>query len=158
MTADRAAGPMSLWRRYIFCGAASNQRGSSQFFRPTKSPGKLHIARANFTDEVDRLPRVHAFLMGHKWNACRWGLIYRNGVVRVGEMVGHARPSLQTFNQGIISGSLFSFSLSAFCSRIGTFTSCTCSHSRPLRFSGARRSTALTNTFFSPSSVLPYSS
>lgn len=41
------------------------QCGSSLFFRSTKWPGELHIVRANFTDEMDRLPRVHAFYETH---------------------------------------------------------------------------------------------
>ena len=30
-----------------------------------KWPGELHIVRANFTEDVDRLPQVHAYYETH---------------------------------------------------------------------------------------------
>lgn len=39
--------------------------GSSLFFRSVKWPGELHIVRANFTEDVDRLPQVHAYYETH---------------------------------------------------------------------------------------------
>lgn len=53
--------------------------GSSLFFRSTKWPGELHIVRANFTDEVDRLPQVHAFYETHvEWLSVEDDLPKRN--------------------------------------------------------------------------------
>lgn len=39
--------------------------GSSLFFRSSKWAGELHIARANFSDPLDREPQVHAFYDTH---------------------------------------------------------------------------------------------
>ncbi len=39
--------------------------GSTLFFRSTKWPGELHIARANFNGPVDRRPQVHAYFDTH---------------------------------------------------------------------------------------------
>jgi len=39
--------------------------GSSLFFRSSKWPGELHIARANFTDPIDREPQGHAYYDTH---------------------------------------------------------------------------------------------
>ncbi|MDH5632605.1 MAG: GFA family protein [Gammaproteobacteria bacterium] len=39
--------------------------GSSLFFRSVNWPGELHIALANFTEAVDRLPQVHAHYDTH---------------------------------------------------------------------------------------------
>ena len=39
--------------------------GSSLFFRSSKWPGELHIARANFTDPIDREPQVHGYYDTH---------------------------------------------------------------------------------------------
>lgn len=44
--------------------------GSSLFFRSPKWPGELHMARANFTDPMDREPQVHGYYDTHvKWFA-----------------------------------------------------------------------------------------
>jgi hypothetical protein len=39
--------------------------GSSLFFRSGNWPGELHIARALFTDPVDRAPQAHAYYDTH---------------------------------------------------------------------------------------------
>jgi len=39
--------------------------GSSLFFRSSKWPGELHIARANFTDPLDKEPQGHVFYDSH---------------------------------------------------------------------------------------------
>jgi hypothetical protein len=39
--------------------------GSSLFFRSQTWPGELHMARANFTDPLDREPQVHAYYDTH---------------------------------------------------------------------------------------------
>lgn len=39
--------------------------GSTLFFRSSKWPGELHIARANFIGPVDRQPQVHAYYDTH---------------------------------------------------------------------------------------------
>lgn len=39
--------------------------GSTMFFRSAKWPGEIHITRANFSTDVDRLPQVHAFYDSH---------------------------------------------------------------------------------------------
>lgn len=39
--------------------------GSPMFFRSGRWPGELHIARALFTEPVDREPQVHAFYDTH---------------------------------------------------------------------------------------------
>lgn len=39
--------------------------GSSLFFRSSKWPGELHIARANFTGPMDREPQGHAYYDTH---------------------------------------------------------------------------------------------
>jgi len=44
--------------------------GSSLFFRSSKWPGELHIARANFTDPIDREPQAHGYYDTHvQWFA-----------------------------------------------------------------------------------------
>ena len=44
--------------------------GSSLFFRSLKWPAELHIARANFTDAIDREPQAHVYFDTHaKWFA-----------------------------------------------------------------------------------------
>ena len=40
-----------------FCGRC----GSTLFFRSTKWPGELHVARANVDGAVDREPQAHAY-------------------------------------------------------------------------------------------------
>jgi len=40
-----------------FCGRC----GSTLFFRSTKWPGELHVARANIDGAVDREPQAHAY-------------------------------------------------------------------------------------------------
>ena len=35
--------------------------GSPMFFRSARWPGELHVARALFTDPIDRAPQAHAF-------------------------------------------------------------------------------------------------
>lgn len=44
-----------------FCG----QCGSSLFFKSAQWPGELHLARALFTESVDREPQMHAFYDTH---------------------------------------------------------------------------------------------
>jgi hypothetical protein len=44
-----------------FCGRC----GSSLFFRSERWPGELHVARALFTDPVDREPQAHAYHDSH---------------------------------------------------------------------------------------------
>jgi hypothetical protein len=44
-----------------FCGRC----GSSLFFRSDRWPGELHVARALFTDPVDREPQAHAYYDSH---------------------------------------------------------------------------------------------
>jgi hypothetical protein len=44
-----------------FCGRC----GSPMFFRSTRWPGELHIARALFTDALDRDPAAHVFYDTH---------------------------------------------------------------------------------------------
>lgn len=44
-----------------FCGSC----GSSLFFRSAQWPGELHIARAAFTDPVDREPQMHGYFDSH---------------------------------------------------------------------------------------------
>lgn len=39
--------------------------GSSLFFRSSKWPGELHIARANFITPVDQEPRTHGYYDTH---------------------------------------------------------------------------------------------
>ncbi len=39
--------------------------GSSMFFRGASWPGELHIARALFTDPLDREPQMHAYYDTH---------------------------------------------------------------------------------------------
>ena len=39
--------------------------GSSLFFRSTRWPGELHVARANIDDPVDRAPQAHAWWDAH---------------------------------------------------------------------------------------------
>jgi hypothetical protein len=39
--------------------------GSSLFFRSSKWPGELHVALANFQDEVDRAPQAHVYYDAH---------------------------------------------------------------------------------------------
>jgi hypothetical protein len=39
--------------------------GSSLFFRSSKWPGELHVARANFWEPVDREPEVHGYYDTH---------------------------------------------------------------------------------------------
>ena len=39
--------------------------GSSLFFRSAKWDGELHIARANFSDRIDREPQGHAYYDTH---------------------------------------------------------------------------------------------
>jgi len=39
--------------------------GSSMFFRAERWPGELHIARALFTDPIDRQPQGHAYYDTH---------------------------------------------------------------------------------------------
>lgn len=39
--------------------------GSSLFFKSDRWPGELHVARALFTDPVDREPRAHAYFDTH---------------------------------------------------------------------------------------------
>jgi hypothetical protein len=39
--------------------------GSPMFFRSGRWPGELHIARALFTDPLDRAPQAHAFHDSH---------------------------------------------------------------------------------------------
>lgn len=39
--------------------------GSSLFFRSSKWPGELHIARANFIESLDREPQAHAYYDTH---------------------------------------------------------------------------------------------
>lgn len=39
--------------------------GSSLFFRSTRWPGEIHIARAAFTDPLDRAPQAHVFFDTH---------------------------------------------------------------------------------------------
>ena len=39
--------------------------GSSLFFRSPQWPGEVHIARANFTSELDRAPQVHGYYETH---------------------------------------------------------------------------------------------
>lgn len=39
--------------------------GSSLFFRSEKWPGELHIARANFSSDLDREPQAHAYFDTH---------------------------------------------------------------------------------------------
>ncbi len=39
--------------------------GSSMFFRAERWPGELHIARALFTDPIDREPQGHAYYDTH---------------------------------------------------------------------------------------------
>ncbi|HYD81983.1 MAG TPA: GFA family protein [Paucimonas sp.] len=42
-----------------------SQCGSTLFFRSTKWPGEMHIARANFVDPLDRLPQAHVYYDTH---------------------------------------------------------------------------------------------
>jgi hypothetical protein len=45
------------------------------FFRSSKWPGELHIARANFADPVDRAPQAHAYYDTHvEWLTVNDGL------------------------------------------------------------------------------------
>ena len=44
-----------------FCGVC----GSSMFFRGTRWPGELHVARALFIDPIDREPQGHAYYDTH---------------------------------------------------------------------------------------------
>lgn len=44
-----------------FCGRC----GSPMLFRSQRWPGELHIARAHFSDAVDRAPQAHAFWNDH---------------------------------------------------------------------------------------------
>lgn len=39
--------------------------GTSLFFRAPDWPGELHIARASFTDPIDREPQVHVYYDTH---------------------------------------------------------------------------------------------
>lgn len=39
--------------------------GASMFFRSSRWPGEIHIARANFIDPMDRLPEAHVFYATH---------------------------------------------------------------------------------------------
>lgn len=39
--------------------------GSTLFFRSTKWPGELHVARANIDDAIDREPQAHAYWDTH---------------------------------------------------------------------------------------------
>jgi hypothetical protein len=44
-----------------FCGRC----GSPMFFRSERWPGELHVARALFTDPLDREPQAHVFYETH---------------------------------------------------------------------------------------------
>lgn len=44
-----------------FCGAC----GSPMFFRGARWPGEIHVARALFTDPLDREPQLHAYYDTH---------------------------------------------------------------------------------------------
>lgn len=44
-----------------FCGRC----GSPMFFRSTRWPGETHVARALFTDPLDREPSAHVFYETH---------------------------------------------------------------------------------------------
>ena len=44
-----------------FCGTC----GSPMFFQSTRWPGEMHIARALFTDPLDREPSAHVFYETH---------------------------------------------------------------------------------------------
>jgi hypothetical protein len=49
--------------------------GSTLFFRAPAWPGELHVARALFTDPVDRAPQLHAYYDSHvDWAAVSDGL------------------------------------------------------------------------------------
>jgi hypothetical protein len=39
--------------------------GSSLFFRSSEWPGELHVARASFTDPIDREPQMHGYFDSH---------------------------------------------------------------------------------------------
>ena len=45
--------------------AFCTQCGSSMFFRSSQWPGELHIARALFTEPVDREPQAHVYYDTH---------------------------------------------------------------------------------------------
>jgi hypothetical protein len=47
--------------RRAFCGRC----GSPMFFQSTRWPGEMHVARALFTDPLDREPMVHVFYDSH---------------------------------------------------------------------------------------------
>ena len=44
-----------------FCGRC----GSPMFFQSTRWPGEMHVARALFTDPLDREPSAHVFYESH---------------------------------------------------------------------------------------------
>lgn len=54
-----------------FASSAHAQRGfcsrcgSTLFFRSSRWPGEVHVARANFTTPVDRRPQLHAYYDSH---------------------------------------------------------------------------------------------
>jgi hypothetical protein len=39
--------------------------GASLFFRSSRWPGEIHIARANFTDSIDHQPEAHVYYASH---------------------------------------------------------------------------------------------
>jgi len=53
--------PSSEEAKRGFC----SQCGSCLFFRSHKWPKEIHIARANFTGEIDRKPQVHVYYNTH---------------------------------------------------------------------------------------------
>lgn len=53
--------------------------GSTLFFRAPRWPGELHLARALFTDPVDRAPQLHAYYDTHvDWTTVDDGLPTRD--------------------------------------------------------------------------------
>ncbi len=42
-----------------------SQCGSSLFFRSSRWPGEIHIARANFIDPLDKEPQIHGYYDTH---------------------------------------------------------------------------------------------
>lgn len=66
LTLDDPSGALTWFQsshdaRRGFC----TRCGSSLFFRSARWPGEVHVARANFTDPIDRMPQAHVFFDTH---------------------------------------------------------------------------------------------
>jgi hypothetical protein len=58
--------------------------GSTLLFRSTRWPGEVHVATANFDDEIDRRPTVHVFWSDRAtWFDCHDDLPKRGGATGV---------------------------------------------------------------------------